>query len=170
MGSTVRKQAYSNILKLLPPKNENFSIKILIFFIFLLQNIDCGYSLEPSLETLCDCWRTDALGIDFSEKLSKDKYVDKISQDFRQYIDLILFWKLSLTGLKQPLSRGHNLCLVWGGKAEWIIPFLLHPLATSNRTLIRVRLITRPPSLETLCDCWRTDVLGIDFSEKAAQR
>ena len=30
-----------------PPKTENFQIKILIFFIFLLKNIDCGYSLEP---------------------------------------------------------------------------------------------------------------------------
>ena len=27
-------------------KNENFQIKSLIFFIFLLKNIDCGYSLE----------------------------------------------------------------------------------------------------------------------------
>ena len=33
---TLRKQAYSNILNILPPKNENFQIKILIVFIFLL--------------------------------------------------------------------------------------------------------------------------------------
>ena len=26
---------------------ENFIRKFLIFFLFLLQNIDCGYSLEP---------------------------------------------------------------------------------------------------------------------------
>ena len=32
---TLRKHAYSNILKILLPKNENFQIKILIFFIFL---------------------------------------------------------------------------------------------------------------------------------------
>ena len=53
---TLRTHAYSNILKMSPPKTENFQIKILIFFIFLLQNIfflfllkniDCGYSLEP---------------------------------------------------------------------------------------------------------------------------
>ena len=31
------KHAYLNILKILPPKNENFQIKILIFFIFLLE-------------------------------------------------------------------------------------------------------------------------------------
>ena len=43
----LRKQAYSNILKILPPKNEKFQIKILIFFLFSAQNIDCGYSLEP---------------------------------------------------------------------------------------------------------------------------
>ena len=39
--------AYSNILKILPPKNENFQIKILIFFQISPQNVDCGYSLEP---------------------------------------------------------------------------------------------------------------------------
>ena len=29
------------------PKNENFQIKILIFFNISAQNIDCWYSLEP---------------------------------------------------------------------------------------------------------------------------
>ena len=42
----LRKHAYSNILKILPPTNEKKNqIKIRIFFIFLL-NIDCGYSYE----------------------------------------------------------------------------------------------------------------------------
>ena len=46
---TLRKHAYSNILKILPPKNENFQIKKhLIFFLISVQNIDCWYSLEPS--------------------------------------------------------------------------------------------------------------------------
>ena len=31
------KQAYSNILKISPPKNESFQIKMLIFFIFLFK-------------------------------------------------------------------------------------------------------------------------------------
>ena len=44
---SLRKHAYSNILKIFPPINENFQIKILIFLIFFAQNIDCGYSLEP---------------------------------------------------------------------------------------------------------------------------
>ena len=44
---SLRKQAYSNILKTLLPKNENFQIKSLIFFHISAQNIDCGYSLEP---------------------------------------------------------------------------------------------------------------------------
>ena len=35
--NALRKHAYSNILKILLPKNENFLIKILIFFIFLLK-------------------------------------------------------------------------------------------------------------------------------------
>ena len=43
----LRKHAYSNILKISPPKTENFQIKILIFFYISAQNIDCGYSLEP---------------------------------------------------------------------------------------------------------------------------
>ena len=47
-AKTLLKHAHSNILKVLPQKkNENFQIKILIFFIFLLKSTDCGYSLEP---------------------------------------------------------------------------------------------------------------------------
>ena len=45
--NSLRKHAYSNILKILPPKNENFQIKKSIFFYISAQNIDCGYSLEP---------------------------------------------------------------------------------------------------------------------------
>ena len=43
---SLRKHAYSNILKISPPKSESFQIKILIFFLISAQNIDCGYSLE----------------------------------------------------------------------------------------------------------------------------
>ena len=43
-----KKHAYSNILKILPPKNENFQIKCSDIFHISAQNIDCGYSLEPS--------------------------------------------------------------------------------------------------------------------------
>ena len=45
--STLRKHAYSTILEILPPKNENFQIKISDIFHISAQNIDCGYSLEP---------------------------------------------------------------------------------------------------------------------------
>ena len=44
---TLRKHAYSNILKILPSKNENFQIKNSDIFHISAQNIDCGYSLEP---------------------------------------------------------------------------------------------------------------------------
>ena len=44
---TLRKHAYSNILKIIPPKNEYLQIKIIIFFHISAQNIDCGDSLEP---------------------------------------------------------------------------------------------------------------------------
>ena len=50
-GKTLRKHAYSNILKISPSKTESFQIKSLIFFYFFFlffhisaQNIDCGYS------------------------------------------------------------------------------------------------------------------------------
>ena len=47
LGTTLRKHAYSNILKILPPKNETFQAKISDIFHISAQNTDCGYSLEP---------------------------------------------------------------------------------------------------------------------------
>ena len=46
-SSPLRKHAYTNILKILPPKNENFQLKNPNIFHISAQNIDCGYSLEP---------------------------------------------------------------------------------------------------------------------------
>ena len=43
----LRKHAYSNVLKILPPKNENFQIIFFYIYHISAQNIDCGYSLEP---------------------------------------------------------------------------------------------------------------------------
>ena len=43
----LRKQAYSNILKILSPKKWTFSDKNSDIFHISAQNIDCGYSLEP---------------------------------------------------------------------------------------------------------------------------
>ena len=36
---------YTKIFKVV--KNENSSVKFLIFFLIFAQNIDCGYTLEP---------------------------------------------------------------------------------------------------------------------------
>ena len=47
MEAALRKHAYSNILKILPPKNWKFSDKNSYIFHISAQNIDCGYSLEP---------------------------------------------------------------------------------------------------------------------------
>ena len=44
---SLRKHAYSNKLKILPPKNVEFQIKSPDIFHISAQNIDCGYSLEP---------------------------------------------------------------------------------------------------------------------------
>ena len=44
--SPLRKHAYSNVLKILQPKNENFQIKISDIFHISAKNIDCGYALE----------------------------------------------------------------------------------------------------------------------------
>ena len=45
--TTLRKHAYSNILKILSLKNEKFQIKNSGIFHVSTQNTDCGYSLEP---------------------------------------------------------------------------------------------------------------------------
>ena len=45
---SLRKHAYSNILKILPPKKKAiFQIKNSDIFHISAQNIDCGYTLEP---------------------------------------------------------------------------------------------------------------------------
>ena len=44
---TLQKHAYTNILKIFPPKTENFQFKNSDIFHISAQNIDCGYSLEP---------------------------------------------------------------------------------------------------------------------------
>ena len=47
-NGSLRKHAYSNILKILQPKKkENFQIKKTDIFHISAQNIDYGYSLEP---------------------------------------------------------------------------------------------------------------------------
>ena len=40
----LRQQAYSNVWKFLPPKNENFQIKNSDILHVSAQNIDCGYA------------------------------------------------------------------------------------------------------------------------------
>ena len=44
---SLRKHAYSNILKISPPKTEKFQTKNSDIFHISAQNIDCWYSLEP---------------------------------------------------------------------------------------------------------------------------
>ena len=44
---SLRKHAYSNILRILPPNIENFRMKNSGSFHISAQNIDCGYLLEP---------------------------------------------------------------------------------------------------------------------------
>ena len=46
-NNTLRKHAYSSILKISPPKTESFQIKNSDIFHISAQNIDYGYSLEP---------------------------------------------------------------------------------------------------------------------------
>ena len=47
LNTSLRKHAYSNILKISPPKTENLQIKNSNIFHISAQNIDCVYSLEP---------------------------------------------------------------------------------------------------------------------------
>ena len=44
---TLQKHAYLNILRILPPKNENFQMKNSGGFHISAQNIECGVLLEP---------------------------------------------------------------------------------------------------------------------------
>ena len=46
--SPLRKHAFSNTMKISPPKTENFQIKNFDIFLISAQNIDCGHSLETS--------------------------------------------------------------------------------------------------------------------------
>ena len=46
-NETLRKQAYSNVKKISPPKTRNFHIKNSDIFYISVQNIDRGFSLEP---------------------------------------------------------------------------------------------------------------------------
>ena len=47
MAESLRKHAYSNIVKISPSQTESFKMKISDIFQISAQNIDCGYSLEP---------------------------------------------------------------------------------------------------------------------------
>ena len=47
LSVSLREHAYSNILKILLPKNESFQMKNSKILYISAQNIDCGYSLEP---------------------------------------------------------------------------------------------------------------------------
>ena len=60
---SLRKHAYSNILKIFPPKNENFEIRMSDIFHISAQNIDCGYSLEPP-QRMSDIFHISAQNID----------------------------------------------------------------------------------------------------------
>ena len=48
----LRRHAYSNVLKILQPKKENFQLKNSDIFHISAQNIACGYALEPSTHNL----------------------------------------------------------------------------------------------------------------------
>ena len=67
MLATLRNHAYSNILKILQPKTENFQIKKSDIFHFSAQKIDCRYSLEPS-------------GSDGSNEYPQSMFLSKIRQ------------------------------------------------------------------------------------------
>ena len=46
---SLRKHAFSNILKILPPKDENFQIENSDIFHISAQNIDCGTRLGEAV-------------------------------------------------------------------------------------------------------------------------
>ena len=52
---SLRKHAYSNILKISAPKTDSFQIKNSDIFRISAQNIDCGHSLEPPRQAEKQC-------------------------------------------------------------------------------------------------------------------
>ena len=68
MPITLRKHAYSYILRILPPKTENFHMKNYCSFHISAQNIDCGYLLEPPTHNLCFFSRSKEINV-FPSKL-----------------------------------------------------------------------------------------------------
>ena len=63
---TLRKHAYSNILKILPPKIENFHVKNSDIFHISAQNIDCGYGEAVLTSTHNICFRAEIRKIVYS--------------------------------------------------------------------------------------------------------
>ena len=70
-AGTLRKYAYSNTLKILPPKNGNFSHKkFRHFFIFLLKTLIVG----TSLNRLGEAFLTSTHNLCFGAKIRKIMY------------------------------------------------------------------------------------------------
>ena len=92
MHKHYKKHAYSNILKILPPKNENFRIKNSDVVLISAQNIDCGYSLEPPQHT-CDNFMMTMREICFSDEgdwsLNEGDFLTTCSSSFSYQFHMV---------------------------------------------------------------------------------
>ena len=92
---SLRKHTYSNISKISPPKTENFQIKNSGIFHISVQNMDCGYSLEPPrrgdsilYDTLinkirfCSCWSRRSMAFQWGYTISQlfSPFLSRIQQ------------------------------------------------------------------------------------------
>ena len=86
--TALRKHAYSNILKIPPPKTE-VSDKISDIFHISAQNIDCGYSLEPP--RLGGSYEYQQ-SMRLSRKKKNNVYPCKLPVLLYNYIDMFTWW------------------------------------------------------------------------------
>ena len=88
---TLRKYAYSNILKNTLPKTESYRVKILMFFHISAQNINCGYSLDglKCVPFNNEAVLTSSHNLCFEQKC--EKYQNFLSENFQ------LFWMVKFS-------------------------------------------------------------------------
>ena len=110
----LRKHAYSNILKILPPKSENFQMKILIFFHLSAKNIDCG----TRQNRLGDAVLTSTHNLCFWAEIRKLMYTQWSSNFVNTY-----------TGLVYCVNENH------GAEIYFAFFFLLFPFSISHCNL-----------------------------------
>ena len=121
---SLRKHAFSNILKILLPKNENFQIKKYWYFHISTQNIDCWYSLEPPRLTHNLCFWAETRKIMYSLVNPSFFYIKVGFKGSKFYRRVFVMYFMTGDPRKTQISL-HNLNLSSGPSVHWYIPYYL---------------------------------------------